>query len=209
MDQRKSKPYQIWMAEVSDPKFPRFKNKDHSQILFHISQYEPDEAIQRLNQGLDKDSEFALEFGLKPRMDLLRNLLAEMKQDNEFKNRKSWKPVKEEIKKILNGDIGLVGELNQKRPIYSVYVINLVNEENPQKWVYVGETAHPPKERFLQHKDPESKLGRRIPREFGTGLNISLMKEFPITRFRADSLWLENHVAETLESRGFKVEGGH
>ncbi|MDA1185924.1 MAG: hypothetical protein O2930_14930 [Acidobacteria bacterium] len=95
--------------------------------------------------------------------------------------------------------------------VYSVYIIELSRECTRQPCalapLYVGQTAHDPAYRFVQHK-AGGKLAAGKPHRYGQRLRWDLMKAIgPLpTRARAEAA--EKAVAEALERRGHRVFWG-
>lgn len=96
-------------------------------------------------------------------------------------------------------------------PTYTVYVIELSRDCVPEPCalapVYVGQTAHTPEYRFLQHKIG-GKLAAGKPHRFGTRLRYDLMKGIGTFSARRDAEKAEREVAAALERRGHRVFWG-
>ncbi len=95
---------------------------------------------------------------------------------------------------------------------YYVYVIELSDDmgsrDNPDKpWVYVGESACPPEERFQQHR--KGYKASRFVKSHGIRLRPRLSKNFGPYETRAEAKEGERKLAERLRRRGFTVRGGH
>jgi len=209
MDQNQNKPFKIWMGEITDPDFPRYANKEKSQLLFQVSKIDPEEYITALNNGTVPESEFIKKYGLTPRMDILKSLPEDIGADDTFKRREDWKPVRKKIKDYLQEN-GFVVGLSHKLTTYTIYIVNLVGEKEdgtrPEKWVYVGETSKSASERLEEHKSG-IRSNKYVQRN-GEDFNHKLMKEIPNPYFKDDSLFLERLTAEKLRKQGYVVEGG-
>jgi hypothetical protein len=94
---------------------------------------------------------------------------------------------------------------------YSIYVIELsrdcVAEPCALAPVYVGQTAHTPEERFLQHK-AGGKLAASKPHRFGVRLRLDLMQGIGPFTTREEAERAEQELAEALERRGHRVFWG-
>jgi hypothetical protein len=94
---------------------------------------------------------------------------------------------------------------------YSIYVIELsrdcVAEPCAFAPVYVGQTAHTPEERFLQHK-AGGRLAASKPHKFGVRLRLDLMKGIGPFTTREEAERAEQELAEALERRGHRVFWG-
>ncbi len=94
---------------------------------------------------------------------------------------------------------------------YSIYVIELSRDCVAQPCalapVYVGQTAHTPEERFLQHK-AGGKLAATKPHKFGVRLRLDLMKGIGPFTTREAAERAEQELAEALERRGHRVFWG-
>ena len=96
-------------------------------------------------------------------------------------------------------------------PRYSIYVIELsrdcVAEPCALAPVYVGQTAHTPERRFLQHK-AGGKLAASKPHRFGVRLRLDLMRGIGPFATRKEAECAEQALAEALERRGHRVFWG-
>ena len=94
---------------------------------------------------------------------------------------------------------------------YSIYVIELsrdcVAEPCALAPVYVGQTAHTPEERFLQHK-AGGKLAASKPLRFGVRLRLDLKQGIGPFTTREEAERAEQELAEALERRGHRVFWG-
>ena len=94
---------------------------------------------------------------------------------------------------------------------YSIYIIELsracTNEPCAFAPLYVGQTAHNPEHRFVQHK-AGGKLAASKPHKFGIRLRLDLMKGIGPFSTRKDAEAAEKAVADALERRGHRVFWG-
>ena len=94
---------------------------------------------------------------------------------------------------------------------YSIYIIELSRActKHPCALapLYVGQTAHTPEHRFVQHK-AGGKLAAGKPYKFGIKLRLDLMKGIGPFSTRKEAEVAEKAVAEALERRGHKVFWG-
>jgi hypothetical protein len=94
---------------------------------------------------------------------------------------------------------------------YSVYIIELSRACTTQPCalapVYVGQTAHTPERRFVQHK-AGGRLAASKVHKFGLRLRLDLMKGIGPFSTRKDAEAAEKAVAEALERRGHRVFWG-
>ena len=202
---------QLWLGEIADPNYPRYANPKQPQLLLGVAKSDPLQRIQDLNQGTftkTKCSTFIKNYGLAPRMDLLEIELKEMGFPNNFQTKQEASHARKAIKAALLQK-GYVLDPDNGANTYTTYVIDLQQEQSKEKsakWVYVGETSQTPKERFNQHKRGEK--ANSSVRDYGLDINYQLMKDFPQTHFKQDSLAVEKLAAQKLSDLGYKVEGG-
>lgn len=101
---------------------------------------------------------------------------------------------------------------------YHVYVIHLdekIKDKHPNKVgddpdlpaVYVGQSYHPPKDRFQQHK--EGIHASRHVRRFGLELIPYLYQPYNPLSSQDEALRVEAALAEKLRRLGYTVFGGH
>lgn len=102
-------------------------------------------------------------------------------------------------------------ELKKRSRTYHVYIIQLSRDclRRPRALapVYVGQTAHTPEHRFLQHK-AGGKLSAGKPHRFGVRLRYDLMKGIGPFPTRKDAEKAERAVAKALQKRGHRVFWG-
>ena len=96
--------------------------------------------------------------------------------------------------------------------VYTCYVVDLVDENGTRlrkglPWVYVGQTAKTPEERYRQHK-AGIKASKWV-KNYGVGLNPELMKSHLPLRTQMESLTFERFRATQLTFTGYGVKGGH
>jgi len=199
---------QLWLGEIADPDYPRYANPNQPQLLIGSAKSDPKQRIEDLNQGnfsQSKYSTFVKLHGIKPRMDLLERELKELDIANNFKTKNEASNARKLVKTALLSR-GYVLDPENGAATYTTYVIDLHNKDKQRYWVYVGETSQKPEERYNQHKRGEK--ANKAVRDFGVQLNYDLMKDFPKTHFKLDSLAMEKLAAQELSKRGYKVEGG-
>ncbi len=94
---------------------------------------------------------------------------------------------------------------------YSIYIIELSRACMKQPCafapLYVGQTAHTPEHRFVQHK-AGGKLAASKPHKFGIRLRLDLMKDIRPFSTRKDAEAAEKAIADALERRGHRVFWG-
>ena len=94
---------------------------------------------------------------------------------------------------------------------YSIYIIELSRACMKQPCafapLYVGQTAHTPEHRFVQHK-AGGKFAASKPHKFGIKLRLDLMKGIGPFSTRKDADAAERAVAQALERRGHRVFWG-
>ena len=94
---------------------------------------------------------------------------------------------------------------------YYVYVIESIR--NGKRILYVGQSAHTPAQRLLQHKRGAIYCDGCTGRSYAKGARMRLVPEFykkiPPIRTRARAEKIERMIARKLRSYGFNVEGGH
>ena len=96
-------------------------------------------------------------------------------------------------------------------PAYRVYVIELVGmpgQIKGEKWVYVGQSAKTPSERFAQHK-AGGWLANPDVRKYGQRLLPALYRKIPPLANRDAAERAEAALARALRERGFLVVGKH
>jgi hypothetical protein len=103
-------------------------------------------------------------------------------------------------------------------PEYQVYVIELSDDVGPRQnpdlpWVYVGQTALSPEQRFRQHRDgarnERGPLASKWPRRYGIRLRPDLYDQEPVFGTRRDAELAEAALAARLRDLGYSVKGGH
>ena len=95
---------------------------------------------------------------------------------------------------------------------YYVYVIQLddaVGERNDPRYpsVYVGQSIHPPRERFEQHKN--GYRASRIVKKHGRWLRWRLFEKYNPLPSRQAAEDAERELASCLRKKGYTVYGGH
>jgi len=203
-------PYRIWLGQVENSRFAQWHDPDRPQLLLGSARDNPIRRMEKLADGSLDHSKFAQAYGIKPRMDLLETLPAEIGALESYRKKDDASEVRAQVRDHLLG-LGYVLDPAGGDQTYTIYIINLVDESapdpSPGKWVYVGETSKTPEERFDEHKN--GIRDNKAAREHGRDLNYDLMKDIPQVRFKQDSKWLEAQTGEELRSRGYVVEGAH
>lgn len=96
-------------------------------------------------------------------------------------------------------------------PEYRLYVIELSDDVGPREdpalpWVYVGQSALSPEERFEQHRtgarNVRGPLYSKWPRRHGLRLRPDLYEQEPVLQSRHDAELAEARLAERLRSLG-------
>jgi len=95
---------------------------------------------------------------------------------------------------------------------YYVYVIQLddaVGERIDRRYpsVYVGQSVHPPRERFEQHKSGYK--ASRVVRKHGRWLRWRLFEQYNPLSSRQAAEDAERELASRLRKKGYTVYGGH
>jgi hypothetical protein len=94
---------------------------------------------------------------------------------------------------------------------YSIYIIELSRASTKQPCalapLYVGQTAHTPEYRFVQHK-AGGRLAASKAHKFGVRLRLDLMKGIGPFSTRKEAEAAERAVAEALERRKHRVFWG-
>lgn len=109
--------------------------------------------------------------------------------------------------------LGLVGirDLDGAARRYYVYVIESI--QGGERVLYVGQSAHKPALRLLQHKRGAAYCKGCTKRSYAKGQQMRLVPEFykgiPTIRSRQQAEKVERILARKLRSFGFTVEGGH
>ena len=213
---KKTKPkssvsHRIWIAEVSNHRFPRHADPDRPQLVIGRCKGDALEHINELNEQNERQSRFAGLFPYRPRMDLLDTLPKDIRGPANYKKSKLAKVRRRKIQEHLR-DNGYVVESRPDLIIYTVYVVNLSDttgpRKNPKPWVYVGQTRLSPEERLRRHLEGHRTASKWVHKH-GVDLNRELMRGVPQTRFRQDAEHLEKQHAARLEAAGFNVKGGH
>lgn len=86
---------------------------------------------------------------------------------------------------------------------YNCYIIQL--GELDEQWVYVGETAKEPLERFGQHKNGDK--SNAVVRTHGVALRTDLMAGLPTLPDRMSARTYERYLGAKLALAGLRVEG--
>ena len=126
-------------------------------------------------------------------------------------------------KQVKNDKVRLVKSLKGKGfavngdvSVWCVYVIDLDATsftDVGRGYIYVGQSAHTPEERYAQHKAPKptdetSDLASRIVRKLGLRINQELTLQ-TVFFTRETALKKEKAYASELCSAGYLVEAGH
>lgn len=94
---------------------------------------------------------------------------------------------------------------------YSAYCIELDDgagdRTGPRPWIYVGQTARTPEERFAEHQ--AGIRASRWVRHHGVALRPDLYADQPVLRTHAEALTFERWLYESLRAAGWPVKGGH
>lgn len=109
------------------------------------------------------------------------------------------------------GSIATAPDMDGKDRRYYVYVIQSIRKG--KRVLYVGQSAHTPAQRLLQHKQGAIYCDGCTGRSYAKGARMKLVPEFykkiPPLRTRARAEKIERMIARKLRSYGFNVEGGH
>ncbi len=204
---------EIWVAEVSDLKYPRILNTNTPRLLLGsiVAEYKdktPSQYVDLINNGLHTNSEvtnnasiFAKKHPLKVRTDLLNDLSRRVvkKHDNPIREAKEFFEKK-----------GYVVDTFGASRTYTIYVIDLHSSTkiDSAPWVYVGQTTLTPEERIRKHLAGGPTASSKVTK-YGLRLNFDLYKNIPQTNFYEDALALERATVIDLERKGYTVAGGH
>ena len=199
--------WNICLGEYCNHELPRPVDPTRPQLILGRCPGDPSDYINRLNAGEEGSrSNFAVEHGIRARMDLFEALPSRLKR-----RANTHKQMSNRIKAIKKHFLteGFVVDMNWGNKIYSVYVIDLELPEDlisSSGFVYVGQTVLTPEERFQQHIEG---LNSSIAKRFGiVALNQALCNKYPKVRTRMEAEALEEQAANELEAKGWKVHWG-
>ena len=200
--------WRLGLGEYADTDLPRPVDPDRPQLILGWCEGDPLEYIERLNKGkVPYQSAFAVEHGIKPRMDLLESL-----PDHLTSETVAFKEQSGAVNDYLVNQLGYVVDRTWGNVIYTVYVIDLSDDVpkdrvGPKGWIYVGQTAFTREVRYQQHIDGIN-AGRGWVTKFHLGFNEELCARYPQIRTRVEAMALEEQAAVELEEEGWDVKWG-
>ena len=199
----------LWLGEYADSELPRPVDPDRPQLMLGQCEGDPLEYIERLNMGEEGSrSAFAVEHGIKPRMDLYEMLPAEV--TGEIKS--GIKALGQAVNDYLVNELGYVVDRRRGLEIYTVYVIDLSDDVpdprvRPKGWVYVGQTVLTREARYQEHIDG-IKAGRGWVTKYHLGFNEEFCARYPQVRTRGEALEFEKQAVTELEAEDWNVKWG-
>ena len=197
----------MWLGEYADSELLRPVDPDRPQLMLGQCEGDPLEYIERLNMGEEGSrSAFAVEHGIRPRMDLYEMLPAEV--TGEIKS--GIKALGQAVNDYLVNELGYVVDRRWGLEIYTVYVIDLSDDVpdprvRPKGWVYVGQTVLTREARYQEHIDG-IKAGRGWVTKYHLGFNEELCARYPQVRTRGEALEFEKQAAAQLEKDDWNVK---
>ena len=200
--------WRLGLGEYADADLLRPVDSDRPQLILGWCEGDPLEYIERLNKGkVPYQSAFAVEHGIKPRMDLLESL-----PDHLTSETVAFKEQSGAVNDYLVNQLGYVVDRTWGNVIYTVYVIDLSDDVpkdrvGPKGWIYVGQTAFTREVRYQQHIDGIN-AGRGWVTKFHLGFNEELCARYPQIRTRVEAMALEERAAAELEEEGWSVKWG-
>jgi hypothetical protein len=196
-----------WLGEYAS-ELPRPVDPDRPQLMLGQCEGDPLEYIERLNMGEEGSrSAFAVEHGIKPRMDLYEMLPAEV--TGEIKS--GIKALGQAVNDYLVNELGYVVDRRWGLEIYTIYVIDLSDDVpdprvRPKGWVYVGQTALDREVRYQNHIDGIN-AGKGWVTKYHRGFNEELCARYPQVRTRVEAEAFEEQAATELEAEDWNVKG--
>jgi hypothetical protein len=155
-------------------------------------------------------SAFAVEHGIKPRMDLYEDLPAELTAETKSGIKALGKQA-DAVNAYLVNELGYVVDRRWGLEIYTIYVIDLSDDVpdprvRPKGWVYVGQTALDREVRYQNHIDGIN-AGKGWVTKYHRGLNEELCARYRQVRTRVEAEALEKQAANELEAEDWNVKG--
>ena len=201
--------WRLGLGEYADAALPRPVDPDRPQLVLGWCEGDPLEYIERLNNGevtYSIGSAFAVEHGIRPRMDLLESLPAHLTSED-----KTFRDQSGAVNDYLVNQLGYVVDRNWGNVIYTVYVIDLSDDVpkarvGPNGWIYVGQTVLTREERYQEHVDGD-KANNWVTKHH-LRLNEELCDRYPQVRTRVEAMALEERAAAELEEEGWSVKWG-
>ena len=200
----------LWLGEYADSELLRPVDPDRPQLMLGQCEGDPLEYIERLNMGEEGSrSAFAVEHGIKPRMDLYEDLPAELTAETKSGIKALGKQA-DAVNAYLVNELGYVVDRNWGNQIYTIYVIDLSDDVpdprvRPKGWVYVGQTVLTRAARYQEHIDG-IKAGRGWVTKYHLGFNEELCARYPQVRTRGEALEFEKQAAAQLEKDDWNVK---
>lgn len=199
--------YRVFVVELSDGFGPR-RRDDLPNLYVGVTALDPDEKFRRTKAG-GRGPRSVREYGVALRPDLAPEpgpfTLAEANHRRD-----------ELARRYAREGYAVTG---RDRNVYRVYVIELSDEVGPRKdaslpWVYVGQTALTPEERFEIHRTQARSgkggpLASRVVAKHFIGLRPDLYADEPPRYTRNDAVAAEAELGERLRSLGYSVKGAH
>ena len=199
--------WRLGLGEYADADLLRPVDPDRPQLILGWCEGDPLEYIERLNKGkVPYQSAFAVEHGIRPRMDLLESLPAHLTSED-----KTFSDQSGAVNDYLVNQLGYVVDRNWGNVIYTVYVIDLSDDVpkarvGPNGWIYVGQTVLTREERYQEHVDGD-KANNWVTKHH-LRLNEELCDRYPQVRTRVEAMALEERAAAELEEEGWSVKWG-
>ena len=198
----KSENYFIVVTELDESFALRDQSKPH--LYIGISKSPPAKRFEVLIRG--KGQKTSTGHHVRLREDLSSDI-------SSPSDRKQVKKDKARLVKSLKGQgFAINGDLR----VWCVYVVDLDapgNTDVGRGYIYVGQSANTPEERYAQHKAPKPTdgtidLANSIVRERGLRINQELTIKSPFFS-ESDALKTEKAYASKLCRDGYLVEAGH
>ena len=197
--QKDAKEYSIIVLELDDAK-PR-RVPSHPNLAVIKTTQTPEKKFNDLRQGKSKKNSWFNNRIVKLREDLMPTATFSMAGKANVEMGKLKKNLKEQ---------GFT--VGQDQSIWRVYVIELIKEDGPEKWVYVGMTSKTIEERYLEHKEGrrnrKGRLYNKEVKDHGVGLLPDLFPDENIFFSQEMGKTAEKLHAEKLQSEGFTVVWG-
>jgi hypothetical protein len=197
----KSENYFIVVTELDESFARRDQSKPH--LYVGISKSPPAESFEEFKRGEETGS--FMGHHVRLREDLAGNISSS--------DRKQVKNDRVRLIKSLKGKgFAVNGDLS----VWCVYVVDLDASsftDVGRGYIYVGQSAHTPEERYVQHKAPKptdgsSDLASRKVRKLGLRINQELTLQ-TVFFTREAALKKEKAYASELCRAGYLVEAGH
>ena len=191
--------YSVVVLELDDAT-PRL-NPIKPNLFVATTLQTPEEKFTHMSQGKGKRGKWAMNRIIRLRPDLALQ--------ETFKSHMTAKKQKNLLIKNLRNQGFTV---NNQTKTWSIYVVELSNQETFENWVYVGSTSKTAEDRFQEHiearRNAKGPLFSRTVNKFGKQLLPELFPEENKFFTQEQAQQAEKEHASKLQDEGYKVHYG-